>query len=170
MTKKAVFKGSFEVRVSSEAQLGKDLLPSTCGVGQDLVPCRLSEWGPQLPAGCQLPEAPSSCPRGLLHMVAYITKASKGKKQESWLGRRKLQAHVTITKVTSYWPLPCLRVRSKSDSSHLQGRDYPACGHQEVGISGDHLGSIYHTRVPKTGSLEILASARHPFIKASWYP
>lgn len=40
---KMSFKGSLGVRVSLEAQLGKDLLPSSCGSGQDLVPYRLSE-------------------------------------------------------------------------------------------------------------------------------
>lgn len=36
-------KGSSGVRVSSEAQMGKDLPPSSYGFGQDWIPCGLSE-------------------------------------------------------------------------------------------------------------------------------
>lgn len=106
---------------------------------------------PRLPAGCLWQAALSSLWRGLLHMVNYFIKASKGESQDCWLGRWKLQVYVTWSQ--KWHPEPLVMFYGLEASPFppiFRGRNYKVCRHQEVALSGNHL-RVY---LPYSGTKE----------------
>ena len=107
---------SVRAGVSAEIQMGKELLPNSCGGSglNSLWAARLRRES-QLPPGCWLETILSFLPCESLHMVAYFMKASK----EESTGRvcKQDSSYIlckVITDVKSYQPGYILLVKSKS--------------------------------------------------------
>lgn len=112
---------------------------------------QVTRMRPRPPAGCQWQAALSSLRRGLLHMVNYFIKASKGKSQDCWLGRWRLQVDVTWSQ--KWHPDPLVMFYGLEASQFppiFRGRNYKVCRHQEMAIRGDHL-RVY---LPYSGTKE----------------
>ena len=107
---------SVRAGVSAEIQMGKELLPNSCGgSGLNFLRAARLRRESQLLPGCWLETILSLLPCEFLHMVAYFMKASKEEstgrvcKQDSSYTSCKV-----ITDVKSYQPGCILLVKSKS--------------------------------------------------------